>query len=128
MKPAARKWTDEDLLSMREKLESGMTLQEVGEELGITRQRVAQLVGSIREMREFTKTYSVYYGIDSWMKFNRVTYARFARMLGYAPSASNQRNLARRLMGTVEVSKSWIDAVLKLTGLTYEEAFSRRDV
>lgn len=128
MKPTARKWTDEDLLSMREKLESGMTLQEVGEELGITRQRVAQLVGSIREMREFTKTYSVYYGIDSWMKFNRVTYARFARMLGYAPSASNQSNLARRLMGKVDVSKSWIDAVLKLTGLTYEEAFSRRDV
>lgn len=116
------------MLSMREKLESGMTLQEVGEELGITRQRVAQLVGSIREMREYTKTYSVYYGIDSWMKFNRVTYARFARMLGYAPSASNQRNLARRLMGKVDVSKSWIDAVLKLTGLTYEEAFSRRDV
>lgn len=128
MKPTARKWTDEDLLSMREKLESGMTLQEVGDELGITRQRVAQLVGSIREMREFTKTYSIYYGIDSWMKFNRVTYARFARMLGYATSASNQRNLARRLMGKVDVSKSWIDAVLKLTGLTYEEAFSRRDV
>jgi transcriptional regulator with XRE-family HTH domain len=128
MKPTQRKWSTEDIDAMRERIESGMTLKEVGEELGITRQRVAQLVGSIREMREFTKTYSVYYGIDSWMKFNHVTYARFARMLGYAPSASNQTNLAKRLMGKVEVSKSWIDAVLKLTGLTYEEAFSRRDV
>lgn len=121
-----RKWSEEDISLMREKLKSGMTLQQIGDELGITRQRVAQLTGAVRPMTQWCKTYSVYSGIDSWMKFTHTTYAQLNLMLGYAPSASCQANLAKRLMGETEPSKSFIDAMLYITGLTYEEAFKKK--
>lgn len=77
-------------------------------------------------MKAWNKTYSVYIGIDNWMKFTHTTYAMLNKMLGYAPTASNQVNLAKRLMGKTEPSKSFIDAMLYLTGLTYEEAFKKK--
>ena len=110
---------------MREKLKGGMTLQQIGDEYGVSRQRIAQLVGAVRPMTQWCKTYSVYSGIDSWMKFTHTTYAKLAVMLGYAPNANNQSNLAAKLMGKTEPSKSFIDAMLYITGLTYEEAFKK---
>ena len=76
-------------------------------------------------MEEWNKTYSVYTGIDNWMKFTRTTYAMLNKMLGYAPNANNQVNLSKKLMGKTEPSKSFIDAMLYITGLTYEEAFKK---
>lgn len=77
-------------------------------------------------MKVWNKTYSVYIGIDNWMKFTHTTYAMLNKMLGYATTSSNQVNPAKRLMGKAEPSKSFIDAMLYLTGLTYEEAFKKK--
>ena len=120
-----RKWTEEDRAAMREALRNGKTLQEIGSELGVSRQRVAQIVGAVRPMKEWNRTYSIYPAIDSWMKFHRVTYAQLTEMLGYSPSASSQAIVAKRLMGDAEFYKSLIDSLLRVTGMTYEEAFRK---
>lgn len=119
-------WTEERREELREKARRGMTLQQIADEIGVSRQRAAQLTGAVRPMREWNKTYSVYQGIDNWMKYNRVTYVMLGDMLGYAPGASSSGNLARRLMGEVMLSKDLIDDILEVTGMTYEEAFKER--
>lgn len=119
-------WTEERREELREKARQGMTLQQIADEIGVSRQRAAQLTGAVRPMREWNKTYSVYQGIDNWMKYNRVTYVMLGDMLGYAPGASSSGNLARRLMGEVMLSKDIIDDILEVTGMTYEEAFKER--
>lgn len=121
------KWTAEEREKFREELRNGKTLQQIGNENGISRQRVAQLVGAVQPMKQWYKTYSVYPAIDSWLKYNRITITTFTQMLGYAANANNQNNVSKRLMGKVNLQKDFIDAVLKVTGLKYEEAFKERE-
>ena len=124
--PKGRKWGAEEIESLRYALKHGDTLQTLADTHGISKQRVAQLVGAVRPMKEWTKTYSVYSGIDSWMKYHHVTYCAFNVRLGYSPGATSQTNLKRMLMGETEPRKALIDKVLEVTGMTYEEAFKRR--
>lgn len=119
-------WNEERCEELREKARQGMTLQQIADEIGVSRQRAAQLTGAVRPMKQWNKQYSIFPGIDSWMKFNRVTYTMFGKMLGYAPGASASNNLARRLMGEAMLNKSLIDDILEVTGMTYEEAFKER--
>lgn len=122
-----KKWTDEDIANFRKLLVEGKTLQELATENGISRQRMAQIVGAVKPMREWNKTYSVYPAIDSWMKYHRVTYASLTKMLGYAPSASAQYAVKKRLMGEREMYKGFIDALLNVMGATYEEVFRKEE-
>lgn len=122
-----KKWSDEKKASLRESIVNGATLQELADAHGVSRQRMAQIVGAVRPMREWNKTYSVFPAIDSWMKYNRVTYAQLSKQLGYAESASAQCGVAKRLMGERMMYKDFIDALLQVTGLTYEEAFRKEN-
>lgn len=123
--PKGRKWDTDEIENLRYALKQGETLQSIADAHGISKQRVAQLVGAVRPMKEWNRTYSIYAGIDSWMKFNRVTYSAFNVRLGYNPSANSQTILKRMLMGETEPRKALIDKILKVTGMTYEEAFRR---
>lgn len=123
-KHSKRKYTDEDIEKMRDELRNGKSTQDIANEIGVSRQRIAQLVGAVQSMKKWNRTYSVYSGIDSWMKNNRVTYAQFNRMLGFSNSASSQLKLAYKLMGKHDMYKSLVDAILTVTQMTYEEAFN----
>lgn len=122
-----RKWTDEGKAALRQALKDGATLQQLADEHGVSKQRMAQITGAVRRMKAWNKTYSIYPAIDSWMKYNRVTYAMLTDMIGYATSASAQVAVQRRLMGEREMYKGFIDSLLRVTGLTYEEAFRKEN-
>lgn len=122
-----KKWSDEKKASLRESIVNGATLQELADAHGVSKQRMAQIVGAVRPMREWNKTYSIFPAIDSWMKYNRVTYAQLSKRLGYAPNASARYGVAKRLMGERMMYKDFIDALLQVTGLTYEEAFRKEN-
>lgn len=121
-----RKWTEEIRAELREELENGATLQSIADRYGLSRQRIAQITGGVGKMRDWKKTYSIYPAIDSWMKYTHTTYTGLCETLGYSCSASAQVNLKRVLMGQNEPRKTVIDAILSVTGLTYEEAFKER--
>lgn len=59
-----------------------------------------------------------YYGLDRWMRHHGMTRVMVADKSGITYST-----LCNIMNGDVDVSKKYIDKLLKFTGLTYEEAF-----
>ena len=65
---------------------------------------------------------TVYFRLDRWMRENNMTRTMFAQKSGIHIST-----LTSIMRDDVDFSKRSIDKILKLTGLTYEEAFQRND-
>lgn len=97
----------------------GLTYEEIGEVLGITKQRVHQIATkgytdkfhpeSVRQIR--------FVGLRNWMLKNRVKVCELEKMCGLS-------KIYRSIVtDSYEPSKRTIDAILKVTGLTYEECF-----
>jgi transcriptional regulator with XRE-family HTH domain len=64
----------------------------------------------------------VYPGIAQWLYENRCTYAKLAELIG-APQAS----VSRWMNGVHKPNKPTIDKILKVTGMTYEQAFGEEE-
>ena len=60
----------------------------------------------------------IYKNIDFWIKKHYYTYRKFSDEIGVSPSA-----LHSVLVGEHYPGKYMIDGILRVTGLTYEEAF-----
>lgn len=112
---------EEKLEAFRMRLE-GATLQECADHFGVTRQRMAQILPKIAERGRPRPNYSdiIYPNIAFWMKANRCNYTRLAQLCGvhYQP-------VRRALIGDAHPNKPLIDKILTVTGMTYEEAFSK---
>lgn len=109
---------------MRAKADDGMTYQQIADAHGISRQRVAQILGRCSPNRHRPgRTYSIYPGVDRWMHENKMTYTEVARRLGYAVAPGTLSRINRIFTGVSEMSKSDIDKLISLTGKTYEELF-----
>jgi hypothetical protein len=95
----------------------GKTYREIGEELGITKQRAQQLVrytpgdylhvGALQKIR--------YKGLREWMLTNRVSIAELGERCGCY--------VDRAVMGG-GCQKYTIDAILRVTGLDYGTCFA----
>jgi predicted DNA-binding protein YlxM (UPF0122 family) len=103
--------------------EKGMTYEEIGEIFGVTRQAVHDAVSKNRDgFRESTVLRVQYVGLRDWMLTNRVGLCELA----------DRCNIDRSVIGTNlirknNMRKSTIDAILRVTGLTYEECFKEDD-
>lgn len=94
----------------------GKTYKEIGEKLGVTRQRAKQLVqyapgdglhvGVLRKIP--------YKGLREWMLANRVSVSELGRRCGWC--------VERAVKGD-GCHKGTIDAILQVTGLDYETCF-----
>ena len=107
-----------------EMVEQGMTYAEIGRAEGISRQRVFQIIGGRQKphFRELTEKECVYIGIRNWLNEHRMSRAKLAReMYGYYHT-TKVPVVNGALMGS-DTSKHTIDAILRVTGLTYEQAF-----
>lgn len=103
----------------------GKTYQEIGEIMGISKQRVHHLIGqeNIHLFREITPEKCAFVGLRDWMNSNKVCVAELTRRL-YGHSNPNQQKYVReRIANKSNFQKDFIDKVLQLTGLTYESAF-----
>lgn len=103
--------------SLREK---GLTYQEIGETLGISKQAVYQDVNKKHKSRNNVHISTLekvrYLGLRQWMMDNYVSVSGLARLIGVS-------HLYASLCGDCEPKKSTIDAILSVTGMTYEECF-----
>lgn len=103
----------------------GLTYQEIANELGISKQAVAQSLSKyspsyFRNVRHET---CIYKGLRYWMNENKVTIAEFLRKMGVKPYYRNYQNFVDRMSGRTEFRKKEIDVILAFTGMTYEECF-----
>ena len=100
--------------------EAGKTYNEIGEELGVSRQRAHQLVRyvpgdgvHVRALLEIPYT-----GLREWMLENRVSLSELERRCGIA---------VKRAAKGDGCNKAAIDAILRVTGLDYETCFKVSD-
>jgi hypothetical protein len=109
----------------------GKTYRQIGEIMGLSRQMVFNYIGGDSRVRYFkmlTPEMVVYTGLREWMNTNKVNRAEFTRLLHNGVFyAANYNRCKRILCGEAIPTKSTIDKMLTITGLTYEEMFRRDD-
>lgn len=97
----------------------GMTYEKIGELLGVSRQAVHQIANKTSKDYLHEKTISQkvkYVGLRKWMLKNRVSMTKLGQLCGMT-------KINKSLTGDFEPRKNTIDAILRVTGLTYEECF-----
>ena len=116
---------NEKILEMIKMRMDGATLDEIAQKYGVSRESVRERMPIfLAEAKGLKRSYGnvVYPGIRSWMARNMVNKTSFSKKLGI-----DIGRLTRILKGVSDVKKSYIDKILAVTGMTYEEAFSEKD-
>lgn len=112
----------EEKLRAYEMLLDGKSCSEVGKEFGVTKQRISQLfrIDGIRLHQAAGSC--IYPNLALWMVEHNVGYSKMARAVGTDP-----QTIRRALTADGTIRKHFIDAILDLTGMTYEEAFAPKE-
>ena len=113
--------TKKDKVEAYEMLLDGCTFREVGENFGVSRQYIQQLFPFME--RRYGHADYIYPNIANWLRTNRMSVKSFAEKIG-----TDSYTAAKWFRGTTNPKKDCIDAILVLTGMTYEEAFSEGEV
>lgn len=125
LSPKEIKQREERKAYMRSLYESGMTYEEIGETLGVSQQRVYQMIGGEykNHFRRVSEKSCVFVGLRNWLNDNKVNVSDLVRRIYGEFYAESHKRLASKLRGRTEFKKAEIDKLLEITGLTYEEAF-----
>lgn len=126
--------TTKTIIRARELREMGLTHEAIGKELGVSRQRIHQILGKQRNsmFRPIDEAKAFYPNMARWMNENQVSRAELARRAfgadAVAKSISKQNAISDILTGTYKnIPKPYIDALIKATGLPYEVLFATRE-
>ena len=105
----------------------GMTLQEIADRLGVSRQRVSQYLktGTVCEerFRAVRETGCIYPGLREWMNYNRCSPNALLVKMGHPFHGTSATRLRNKLDGTTELTISDIKEIMECTGLSFEELF-----
>lgn len=96
---------------------NGATYEETAQKMGVSKQRLHQLMPNVRASGRQSKTW-IYPNIKQWMRHNRITICHLSELLG-----CHKATLGRYLSGKAQPDKTIIDKILEVTGMNYEEAF-----
>ena len=118
--------TKQEKLALREQ---GMTYQQIADHFGISYQAVAQPLAKYQpnHFHYVTETGCVYPNIRKWLNDNKVNKSEFARRCGFCNQSDRKKRLDGYLKGRCDPPKRVIDKILSVTGLTYEQAFSKKE-
>ncbi len=99
--------------------EQGMTIAEIAQQYGVSRQWVSQaLINYRKPKKEKVGVRQIQYpAIKEWVQNNCYSVADFEERCGCCLRAG--------LMKGKNMRKFTIDAILRVTGLTYEQAFAK---
>ena len=104
-----------------------LTLEEIAEKMGCTRQNVSQLLSESISERSYARTWRarkvIYPNINKWLIEKNMSLTRFAKACGYTTSVP----IRNCIIYGRNVNKVVIDSILKVTGMNYETAFYRED-
>lgn len=104
--------------------DQGLTYAQVAEKLGVSKQRVAQLLGQ-QDTRRYQpiKETCIYPNLRAWMNDNKVSRSEFLRRMGLTTQNTNAVVFNHILRGEQDPRKSFIDKMIEVTGLPYETLF-----
>ena len=107
----------------------GMTIREIADKYGVSKQAVAQACGShnVSFFRKFDEERCVYPYLRKWLNENKVSVKEFLRRCGLTSSGTISKRYAMYFRGKVYPTKLVIDQMLAVTGLTYEDMFYREE-
>lgn len=107
--------------------EKGLTYQQIADKYGVSKQCVAGACGK-RDIAYFRYDNScVYPALRGWINDNKISTRELLRLMGMTSYGQNHANLRYRLNGKGEFTKSDIDKLLEITGMTYEELFREEE-
>jgi predicted transcriptional regulator len=112
----------EQVMQLREQ---NKTYQEIGDELGISRQRVGAYLKTAnpRGYKAWVKGRCVYTGLREWLIDNKCTMRQFIIQLGYTYHTNNAARWRNLLNGNTRLNIEEIRSIIWLTGKTFEELF-----
>lgn len=95
----------------------GKTPFEIAKETGCSAREVAEVIG-VQLRASYPHKKWVYPGLGAWMHENCINIRSMANMCGV-----NTITVQTWLCGKNDIMKQNVDRILRVTGLTYEEAF-----
>ena len=107
-------------------LASGLNRREIAERYGCSRQNVDQMVAryNVNQFKGFTEEGCVYVGLRNWLNENKCSLSELLRRIhGRNVSTGTRTQYSERLKGKVKFTMPEINAILGVTGKTYEELF-----
>lgn len=104
----------------------GMKYRDIAEKVGVSFQYAALVCGQsdISKFRPYTETECVFPHLRQWLNTNSISRNELLRRMGFASSGNPNVSLGHILRGEKDPSKSWIDRMISVTGLPYEQLFS----
>ena len=114
------KLSNSDRLEVARMRKIGMSYQEIADKFGVSRQYINFLLqDGERVGRKPKNTHQIkYIGLKRYLETNRISIGKFSKMCGI-----DYTTMWRNLIGKTDMLKRNIDKILKVTGMTYEEAF-----
>lgn len=109
----------------RAEREKGLTYQQIADKYGVSRQTVGQACGKANPKRfQFHGEDKVIYpNLRNWMNDNKVSSLEMLRRMGFEAAPATYTKLRGILRGKFNPRKNWIDGLLSVTEMTYEELF-----
>lgn len=102
----------------------GLSLQEIADHFGVSKQYIQQMLPTeqLRSRRRNFIRKPAYPNLEAWLFKRGISNKDFAEMLEVSAG-----KVGRIVSGEQGISKSTIDKILAVTGMTYEEAFAKED-
>lgn len=122
-------FTSQDIRNnkIREMYDSGMTLLQIADKLGLTKQRVHQIVRKNMDFTEHQKekiNLVLFPVIRDWMIGYKVTLKAFCDAVAEEMNREVPASCVERFLTTgSKTSIGLIQSILKVTGMSFEEAF-----
>lgn len=109
-----------DITAVMEMYDNGVSLTDIAKQFDVSRQCVHQAVNKYKQFK-VKETACVYSGLRNWMNANHIRISQLCKMDEF--NGKKAYTLRLYFKGSSEMPKSVIDTILRITGLTYEEAF-----
>lgn len=118
-----RRMADKEQMKMLR--DQGLKYAEIARICGVSRQYVYVVCGkaSHGHFTPISCNACVYPHLRKWLNENKVSKAEFFRRMGFTINPKNYGRLESYLSGKCQPRKSYIDRMLRVTGMNYETLF-----
>lgn len=116
-----RKMTNKDRADAYLMRLEGASFREIAKKYGVSFQYLQNILPAVNP-RKKSAYHCIYPAIANYLRENNLSCAGFAKSAGVGAVT-----ITETLKGAHSPSKKTIDAILRITGLTYEEAFREKD-
>ena len=114
----------------RELRMQGLTFEEIGKRLGVSRQRIAQCCAGMNPehtawaCRIKDLDCIIYPNLKKWMLENKVSISEMMRRIGQDTGSMRSESFRNKLKGRTQLTITDIKKILAVTGGTFEQMFT----